>query len=346
MSAIYSAFLSGVVSDNPLASGATTLNASALSGMPVVAAPDYMWLVLDPNGVNGLPEIVKVTAHTASAASCTITRGQQTSQGGAAAHAHPQNTPWVVSSTPADFDELPFRKVSAKGDLLAATGANAVTRLGVGTDGAILTAASGQTAGLSWTSIGVKGQTLVVSGTGVPAWGNGYTVCTSATRPSVPQNGMSIYETDTHRAWVYDSGWMLIGWGTLAGRPGVGVVRASNLTVSNGAVTDVTYTSETWDPDGWTSAGSATMTVPTGWTGLYAVSFRGSFASNPACWTILNINGTNYAESYAGAATGNISLANTVSLTQGDTLRLQVFQSSGVAQTLALATLIVSWLGG
>lgn len=40
--------------------------------------------------------------------------------------------------------------VDAKGDLLAATGADAVTRLPAGTDGHVLKAASGQSAGLQW----------------------------------------------------------------------------------------------------------------------------------------------------------------------------------------------------
>lgn len=40
--------------------------------------------------------------------------------------------------------------VTTKGDLLAATGSAAITRLGVGNDGQVLTAASGQSTGLQW----------------------------------------------------------------------------------------------------------------------------------------------------------------------------------------------------
>lgn len=40
--------------------------------------------------------------------------------------------------------------VDAKGDLIAATAADTVARLAVGTNGSVLTAASGQTTGLSW----------------------------------------------------------------------------------------------------------------------------------------------------------------------------------------------------
>lgn len=49
---------------------------------------------------------------------------------------------------------IPASTVTAKGDLLAATGAGAVTRLAAGTDGQVLSAASGQPTGLQWTSLG------------------------------------------------------------------------------------------------------------------------------------------------------------------------------------------------
>lgn len=42
---------------------------------------------------------------------------------------------------------------TTKGDLLAATAASTITRLGVGTDGQFLTAASGQATGLQWTTL-------------------------------------------------------------------------------------------------------------------------------------------------------------------------------------------------
>jgi hypothetical protein len=52
----------------------TTLDSAIFANLPTIAAPDYMWLTLDPSGVAGLPEIVQVTAHTAAAITLTIMR--------------------------------------------------------------------------------------------------------------------------------------------------------------------------------------------------------------------------------------------------------------------------------
>jgi hypothetical protein len=55
--------------------------------------------------------------------------------------------------------------VTTKGDLLAATASATVARLGTGTDGQVLTAASGETTGLQWATPASGGMTLLASGT-------------------------------------------------------------------------------------------------------------------------------------------------------------------------------------
>jgi hypothetical protein len=56
-----------------------------------------------------------------------------------------------VTSLTADLAaKVASSTATTKGDLLAATGSASITRLGVGTDGQVLTAASGQTTGLAW----------------------------------------------------------------------------------------------------------------------------------------------------------------------------------------------------
>lgn len=57
--------------------------------------------------------------------------------------------------------------IDAKGDLVAGTGANTAGRLAAGTDGHVLTAASGQTTGLQWAAVDLssKADALVATNT-------------------------------------------------------------------------------------------------------------------------------------------------------------------------------------
>lgn len=153
MATIFSNFKGGVVSDNPLTSGATTVNSTALGDLDTVASPDAMWMVLDPEGANGDPEIVRVTTHTAAATSATITRAQQ----GTTARSHPQNTAWVIAATKFDLEQLPFRLVTAKGDLIVGTDANSVDNLAVGSNALPLVAKSSATEGMAWEALAAGG---------------------------------------------------------------------------------------------------------------------------------------------------------------------------------------------
>lgn len=104
MAAIHQNFLSGTLTADP-GVGGVTLNSANFAGMQTVATtatPDFMWLTLDPQGVNGAPEVVKVTAHTASATSVTVGRAQQ----GTVARAHPVGTAWECAWTDADTESL------------------------------------------------------------------------------------------------------------------------------------------------------------------------------------------------------------------------------------------------
>jgi hypothetical protein len=98
MSAVYENFAAGQVSDDPLTLGATTINSAGFAVLPVVVAPDFLWLSLDPDGVDGVPEVVKVTAHAAAATSVTVVRGEQ----GTVAREHDELTLWRHAWTAAD----------------------------------------------------------------------------------------------------------------------------------------------------------------------------------------------------------------------------------------------------
>lgn len=68
----------------------------------------------------------------------------------------------VPSSSGGDISS---RITNAKGDIIAATSADVVSVLGVGANGTVLTAASGQTTGLQWSTPASGGMTLLASGT-------------------------------------------------------------------------------------------------------------------------------------------------------------------------------------
>lgn len=97
---VRSAFLGGLIEDNPLTSGATTLTSAGLAWAPVIGSTQHMAIVLDPDGFSGSPEIVYITAHSAGATTATVARAQE----GTTARAHDRDIAWVHAVTPKDFD--------------------------------------------------------------------------------------------------------------------------------------------------------------------------------------------------------------------------------------------------
>jgi hypothetical protein len=68
-----------------------------------VDGTQHLVLVLDPTGVNGAPEIVYVTAHTAATTVCTIARAQESTN----ARSHATGTTWFHAPTARDFELSP-----------------------------------------------------------------------------------------------------------------------------------------------------------------------------------------------------------------------------------------------
>lgn len=171
------------------------------------------------------------------------------------------------------------------------------------------------------------------------------TQCTSSTRPTGVE-GRIIYETDTDRIYVYVSAWVLIGWGTSTARPWVSLTDAAQ-SIGTGSATDITWGTEVADPDGWTSGGSATLTVPTGFDGLYVVSYSGSWASaslGTSPGVFIFHNGGNIAGAN-GVTFGQVHSVNTVlALAATDTLKVQAYQNSGGSVNIT-STLRVVRLG-
>lgn len=73
-----------------ITSGATSITSGEFSALPVVASPDYLVIVLDPEAQHGNPEFIKVTAHSSSSTTVTATRGHESST----ARSHQNNVEW------------------------------------------------------------------------------------------------------------------------------------------------------------------------------------------------------------------------------------------------------------
>jgi hypothetical protein len=94
-------FGGGLVDDNPLGSGATTLTSTGLSTLFELGTTlsAHIAIVLDPDGTDGDPETAYITAYTNGATTATIARGKE----GTTARAHAQNTPWIAAIMHSDF---------------------------------------------------------------------------------------------------------------------------------------------------------------------------------------------------------------------------------------------------
>lgn len=176
----------------------------------------------------------------------------------------------------------------------------------------------------------------------------GFAACTSATRPTGASlyEGLHIYETDTDRVWVYSgAAWIFAyNYGTL-GRTGVILTDAAQSIASGGSA-DITWGTEVSDIDGWTSGGIATLTVPAGWDGRYAISYTGVFAAAAGASQggQLLINGVASATSTGSTLWNNVTIACVQTLAVADTLKVQVFQNSG-GNVNIVSRFEIAWLG-
>jgi hypothetical protein len=131
--------------------------AALLGGVTLDAGNvDIFTVAIDPDTAS--EEIVYITANSGN--DFTIVRGQAGST--AIAHNSGATVKHVLTSSDLIFfrdgvaaadGAIPESTVTTKGDLLAATGSGVVTRVGLGTNGYVLTADSAQTAGIKWSSV-------------------------------------------------------------------------------------------------------------------------------------------------------------------------------------------------
>jgi hypothetical protein len=88
-----------------LTSSGTTLTSDGLAVLQVIDTTNHAVIVLDPDGINGEPEEVWVTAHTAAATTATISRGKGYPV--TTARAHDIDIPWVHTAVNTDFYGAP-----------------------------------------------------------------------------------------------------------------------------------------------------------------------------------------------------------------------------------------------
>lgn len=161
--------------------------------------------------------------------------------------------------------------------------------------------------------------------------------CTSGTRPGSPNEGMTIYETDTDRIMVYNgSAWTLAAaLGTAL--PRCSVSRSTNQSIAeNTANVLISWTVEDYDVGSMFAATSTTAaTIPSGWGGLYLITANIQWAANGTGYRSMQIN-TSGSERVrhtifpvgSGPAT-RMGISYIANLAAGATVTIGLFQNIG-----------------
>jgi len=132
---------------------------------------------------------------------------------------------------------------------------------------------------------------------------------------------------------------------------GWNIRRAATVSLTNSAFTGITFDTEVTDTDNFITAPSATVTIPTGLDGFYALSFAGTTATTFSTGGILRFVTT--ASTMSNAATIDIPVTGAASNIDGSyilplpataTITVSLFQASGAAVTLNSCTFVGRWL--
>ena len=144
----------------------TASNGTTITGLSALAASDIAEVVtFNPSNIITTDAVLstdfdaKGDLISASAASTPIRVPVGTN--GQVLKANSATTSGLEWGTVDDADAIQSSIVDAKGDIIAATAADTVARLAVGTNGQVLTAASGQATGLQWATPASGGMTLL-----------------------------------------------------------------------------------------------------------------------------------------------------------------------------------------
>jgi hypothetical protein len=174
---------------------------------------------------------------------------------------------------------------------------------------------------------------------------------TSATRPT-GVDGREIVETDTDRELTYDgSNWIRTNWHGVAGRTVVRCRITANQAIINNLESDLSWTTEDTDTDGFIAVTGTTFTVPTGLGGIYAITMRATWASAIAQRNVAILNVTTAVTgapaSYHNGHWGEdqVTITTVLPLLAADTFKLSVYQLSGGSVNITTAWMQAIRLG-
>lgn len=155
--------------------------------------------------------------------------------------------------------------------------------------------------------------------------------CTSGTRPSAPNEGMTIYETDTDYIRTYDgTTWQVMTGNTPAAR----AQRTTTQSISTGSTTAVSFGAADYNAGTMWAGGSPTrLTAPIG--GVYVITAAVEFAANATGNRQVHIyqNGSEHSRitvpSVGSGLATRVAIADTLNMAASDYVECFVFQDSG-----------------
>lgn len=152
--------------------------------------------------------------------------------------------------------------------------------------------------------------------------------------------------------WMLDMGigrWLCFGTSSTSSpvkRPGVYLTSASQA-VAAAATVSLSWTTEVSDIDGWITVTGTTLTVPTGWSGVYLVTARTSWSASTTSpiEIVVSLNGSVFLNAAGAMAFGVRTVSGVMrGLVAGDTIVVQVYNGSAGALNVTGA-LQIEWLG-
>ena len=274
----------GITSSQTTMVVATGTGSALLGGVTLAAGNvDQFTVALDPDTAN--EEIVFITGNSGD--TFTIVRGRAGTT--AITHASGATVRHVLTSNDLDYFNTAIQPatLTAKGDTYVATASGVVTRLGVGTNGQVLTADSTQTKGLKWSDAAAGTVTSVTAGTGL----SGGTITSSGTiaidTTVVTLSGTQTLTSKTLTTPVLTQGTSTPTFTTnaytlVAGDAGLFLLASNSTTAGTISIpTDATYAFPNGTQIHIQQTGTGQLTIQAASSGTTTVVSNGATAATP-----------------------------------------------------------------